>query len=55
MCREAIVRDEKRTIGCVFVRDLRYVDKVVICNEESRGLTAAIADGWAGIWLFCMM
>ena len=37
--------DEERTIGGVVVRAMRYVDKVVVCDDGSGDLTGEIAVG----------
>ena len=37
--------NEERTIGSVVVRALRYVDRVVVCDDGSGDLTGAIAGG----------
>ena len=44
--------NEERTIGGVVVRAMKYVDKVVVC-DESGDLTGAIAGGWGRSWI-CM-
>ena len=38
--------NEERTIGGVVVRAMRYVDRVVICDDGSGDLTGVIARGW---------
>ena len=37
--------NEERTIGGVVVRALRFVDRVVVCDDGSRDLTGEIAGG----------
>ena len=39
--------NEKRTIGSVVVRAMKYVDGVVVCDEGSRDLTARSLADWA--------
>lgn len=36
--------NEERTIGGVVVRALRFVDRVVVCDDGSVDLTGAIAE-----------
>jgi len=36
--------NEERTIGAVLVRTLRYVDRVVVCDDGSGDLTGYIAE-----------
>jgi len=35
--------NEERTMGAVLVRTLRYVDRVVVCDDGFRDLTGAFA------------
>ena len=37
--------DEEGTIASVVVQAMKYVDKVVVCDDGSRDLTGAIAGG----------
>jgi len=41
--------NEERTIGGVVVRALRYVDRVVVCDDGSGDLTGAIAGGLGAV------
>jgi len=41
--------DEERTIGGVVVRTMRFVDRVVVCDDGSRDLTGAIAGGLGAV------
>jgi glycosyltransferase involved in cell wall biosynthesis len=40
--------NEERSIGGVVVRALRFVDRVVVCDDGSRDLTGVIAVGSLG-------
>jgi len=40
--------DEEKTIGGVVVRTKGYVNRVLVCDDGSRDLTAAIAGGGCG-------
>jgi len=41
--------NEEKTIGGVVVRALRYVDRVVVCDDGSRNLTGEIGGGWGAV------
>jgi len=41
--------DEARTIGGVVVRTMRFVDRVVVCDDGSGDLTGAIAGGLGAV------
>ena len=41
--------NEERTIGGVVVRALKYVDRVVVCDDGSGDLTGAIAGGLGAV------
>jgi len=41
--------NEEKTIGSVVVRTMRFVDKVVVCDDGSRDLTGAIAGGLGAV------
>ncbi|MFH2110833.1 MAG: glycosyltransferase family 2 protein [Candidatus Bathyarchaeota archaeon] len=41
--------NEERSIGGVVVRALRYVDRVVVCDDGSRDLTGVIAEGLGAV------
>jgi len=41
--------NEERTIGGVVVRALRFVDRVVVCDDGSVDLTGAIAGGLGAV------
>jgi len=43
--------NEERTIGSVVVRTMRFVDRVVVCDDGSGDLTGAIAGGLGRWWL----
>ena len=40
---------EEKAIGGVVVRGLRFVDRVVVCDDGSGDLTGAIADGLGAV------
>ena len=41
--------NEERTIGSVVVRAMKYVDRVVVCDDGSGDLTGAIAGGLGAV------
>jgi len=41
--------NEERTRGGVVVRDMKYVDQVVVCDDGSGDLTDAIAGGLGAV------
>jgi len=41
--------DEEKCIGGVIVRTMKHVDKVVVCDDGSRDLTGAIAEGLGAV------
>jgi glycosyltransferase involved in cell wall biosynthesis len=41
--------NEEGSIGGVVVRALRYVDRVVVCDDGSVDLTGAIAEGLGAV------
>jgi len=41
--------NEERTIGGVVVRALKYVDRVVVCDDGSGDLMGAIAGGLGAV------
>jgi len=41
--------NEERTIGGVVVRTMRYVDRVVVCDDGSGDLTGEIAGGLGAV------
>jgi cellulose synthase/poly-beta-1,6-N-acetylglucosamine synthase-like glycosyltransferase len=41
--------NEEETIGGVVVRALRYVDRVVVCDDGSGDLTGEIAEGLGAV------
>ena len=43
--------NEERSIGAVVVRATKYVDKVIVCDDGSKDLTSAIAEGLGAVVL----
>ena len=41
--------NEERTIGSVVIRALRFVDRVVVCDDGSGDLTGEIAGGLGAV------